>query len=401
MSSNGQAMAKKINLVFMGGFTYPRGMAGTKRIQNVINALGQYPDVAVRVILQRQSSRDNTLAGVHAGTSYETVMGDVLQARMFAALPILYYKTCATLKRAIRPHQKNMIYFYGPLFFDSVVPLKYAQRLGYKIIFDVVEDFGLARDVSSSYYHYLRCKLANRLSSRIKDLSAGVIVISSRLAEKYAEITQGKVPVHYMPVSVDMDYFPEKPGGIKPNFSLFYAGSFGLKDGLPVLLDAVDKLASKYKNVHLVLTGRGDVDVMEDFFARMEVSPYKDRIEFKGYLNEKNYYILLNDADVPCMTRVDFAFAHTGFPFKLGEFLATGKPVIASRVSDVDKFLQHGHTAMLVQPGSSAEICEAAEFLINNPDSAAAMGARGRDVAKTFFDYRQQGKALHTFLESV
>ena len=49
-------MTKKINLVFMGGFTYPRGMAGTKRIQNVINALKQYPDISTRVILQRQSS---------------------------------------------------------------------------------------------------------------------------------------------------------------------------------------------------------------------------------------------------------------------------------------------------------------------------------------------------------
>jgi glycosyltransferase involved in cell wall biosynthesis len=183
--------------------------------------------------------------------------------------------------------------------------------------------------------------------------------------------------------------------------SLFYAGSFGRKDGLPVLLDAFDKLARRYKNVHLVLTGRGDREAMKEFFARMELSPNNDRIEFKGYLDEKDYYSLLNDADIPCMTRVDVAFAHAGFPFKLGEFLATGKPVIASRVSDVDKFLVHGHNAMLVQPGSSAEICEAAEFLIDNPESAAAIGLRGREGARSFFDYKLQGKALLTFLANV
>ena len=107
---------KKINLVFMGAFTYPRGMAGTKRIQNMINALKEYPDIATRVILQRQSSRDNILSGVHEGTPYETVMGDLFRAKMFAALPILYYKTIAALKRAFRPDHKNVIYFYGPLF---------------------------------------------------------------------------------------------------------------------------------------------------------------------------------------------------------------------------------------------------------------------------------------------
>ena len=394
-------MIQKINLVFMGTFTYPRGMAGTKRIGNAINALRGYPEITTRVILQRQSSKHNILSGMHEGTPYETVMGDLLRAKMFVALPVLCYKTNAALKRAFLPDHKNVIYFYGPLFLESVVPLSYAKRLGYKIVFDVIEDFGLAKEVSRSLYHGMRGYLTHRLSSRIKDLSAGIVVISSYLEEKCRMLTRGKVPVHYMPISVDMDRFPEKSISMNQTVSLFYAGSFGKKDGVPVLLDAFDRLAGRYKNMHLVLTGRGDKEAMKEFFARMKLSPNKDRIEFKGYLDEKDYYSLLNDADIPCMTRVDVAFAHAGFPFKLGEFLATGKPVIASRVSDVDKFLVHGHNAMLVQPGSSAEICEAAEFLIDNPESAAAIGLRGREGARSFFDYKLQGKALLTFLANV
>lgn len=385
----------------MGTFTYPRGMAGTKRIQNLINGLKQYPDISIRVILQRQSTEHNILSGVHEGTPYETVMGDLLRARMFVALPLLYYRTMAALKRAFRSDVKNVIYYYGPLFLESVVPLSYAHRLGYKIVFDVIEDQGLAKEVSRSFYQYVRSSIANRLSSRIKDLADGIIVISSYLGEKCRELTQGKVPIHYLPISVDMDSFPGKSGRMNQSVSLFYAGSFGRKDGLPVLLDAFDRLAGRNKNIRLVLTGRGDIEAMKEFSARMERSPHKDRIEFKGYLEEKDYYSLLNDADIPCMTRADLPFAHAGFPFKLGEFLATGKPVIASRVSDVDRYLVHGRNAMLVQAGSSAEVCEAAEFLIDNPENAAAIGARGREVAKSFFDFKQQGKALLEFLERI
>ena len=134
---------KKINLVVTGTFTYPRGMAGTKRIQNMINALKEYPDLATRVILQRQSALDNMISGVHEGTPYETVMGDLFRSKMLAALPILCYRTIAALRRAFRPDHKNVIYFYGPLFVESVVPLSYAKRLGYKIVFDVIEDYGL------------------------------------------------------------------------------------------------------------------------------------------------------------------------------------------------------------------------------------------------------------------
>ena len=386
----------------MGTFTYPRGMAGTKRVQNVINALKEYPDVAIRVILQRQSPEDNILTGIHEGTPYETVMGDLFRAKMLVLLPILYYRTIATLKRAFRADHKNIIYHYGPLFFESVVPLRYAKRLGYKIVFDVIEDYGLTKEVSHSLYLNIRSRLADRSSSQIKNLSAGIIAISSQLAERCRIFTQRKVPIHYLPISVDMDRFPERPSRMKPTtISLFYAGSFGKKDGLPVLLDAFDRLAGRYKNLQLILTGRGDKDAMKEFSTRMEISPHKNRIQYKGYLDEEAYYSILNQADIPCMTRVDIPFAQAGFPFKLGEFLATGNPVIASRVSDVDQFLIHKQNAMLVQAGSSTEICEAAEFLITNPESEASIGIRGREVAESFFDYKQQGKALHAFLENV
>ena len=192
LSTGVKALINKINLVVMGTFTYPRGMAGTKRIQNLINALKQYPDISIRVILQRQSTEHNILSGVHEGTPYETVMGDLFRAKMFVALPLLYYRTIAALKRAFRPDHKNVIYFYGPLFLESVVPLSYAQRLGYKIVFDVIEDYGLAKEVSRSFYQYVRSSLANRLSSRIKDLAAGIIVISSYLEEKCRDAYAGQ-----------------------------------------------------------------------------------------------------------------------------------------------------------------------------------------------------------------
>ena len=56
------------------------------------------------------------------------------------------------------------------------------------------------------------------------------------------------------------------------------------------------------------------------------------------------------------MTRTDSAYANAGFPFKLGEFLASGKPVIASNVSDVGKFFTDRHDTMLVKPGECKEI---------------------------------------------
>jgi len=101
------------------------------------------------------------------------------------------------------------------------------------------------------------------------------------------------------------------------------------------------------------------------------------------------------------MTRTDTPYAHAGFPFKLGEFLATGKPVVASEVSDVEQFLVDNYSAMLVPPDDPNGICDAIEYLLDNPDKSEAIGRQGREAAKLFFDYQMQGKALLSFLRNL
>jgi glycosyltransferase involved in cell wall biosynthesis len=395
-------MSRKINIVFMGSFTYPDGMAGTKRIQHAIDALRRVPDVFVRVVLLRQLSCENGYSGLHEGISYHTIMGGMTRYKLMILFPVLYIKSFLFFKQCRRKDCRNIIYHYGPVIFENIVPLWLAKYLGYKIVFDIVEDYDVAGILSRSFFHRIRIGGITKLQYQMRNIASGFIVISSHLEGKYKIFTRGKLPVHYRPISIDMNKFLSKSDYKMNNIvSLFYAGSFGKKDGLLELIDAFDSLAAKRDNVRLILTGRGDNEAMQAFFSRVDVSPFKDRIEYKGYLDDNTYYDMLNVSDIHCMTRVDLAYANAGFPFKLGEYLASGKPVIASRVSDVDRFLINKESAMLVKPGDSEEIMRAAEFLIDNPKAASLIGRQGREVAFSHFDHRVQGEALLSFLRRL
>jgi glycosyltransferase involved in cell wall biosynthesis len=392
---------QKQNIIFLGGFPYPQGMAGTKRIQHAIDGLKEFPDVAIRVIILTQSSHENSLNGSHRGIPYQTIMGDLRRIKAAFYLPLLSLKACRVIKWAFRENCNNVIYNYGPPGLFNIGVLLYAHRLGYKIIFDIVEDDDTAMSISSSLYHKIKLLIIKYLTKRIKRLANGIVVISSHLHNKYEALSAGKVQLHYRPISVDFSHYPSTPGGLGDPVTLFYAGSFGKKDGLPVLLDAFDCLAERNADIRLVLTGKGSEEMMQSTLARVAASPFKDRIEYKGYLDDTDYYAALNAADILCMTRIDLAYAHAGFPFKLGEFLATGKPVIASRVSDVESFLAHKSDAMLVKPSNSAEIVAAVEYLLTHPQEALAIGERGRKTAKEHFDYQIQGRALLTFIQGL
>lgn len=385
----------------MGGFDYPHGMAGTKRIQNIINGLKAYPDISIRVVVLRQSSQNNMLTGVHLDVPYETVMGDLFRSKVVLMAPLLFAKSRKTMRRLFRPDRSNVLYVYGPPSFDSLPAIRYARKLGFKVVFDIVEDFELSHHISTSLGHRIKMMFIGRLLSRIASVADGIVVISSHLETKYNALTSGKLPIHSLPISVDMELYPEVSPLFGNPLNLFYAGSFGVKDGIPVLLDAFDKLAAKRDNVHLVLTGAGTDASMKMLHERIEFSPYKDRIKYKGFLDDVAYYAALNAGDILCMPRIDIGYAQAGFPFKLGEYLATGKPVIASSVSDIPNLLRDRQEAMLVTPGNSDAIVEAAETLINDPVGAFAIGSRGKNTALRLFDYRVQSKWLRRFLYSI
>lgn len=392
----------KLNIVFFTGQTsYPAGMAGTKRIQHAIDALKVHEDVAVRVIIPRQSSEENPPSGTHEGIPYETVMPDLMRAKMALGAPALWFNTMRALKRAWRPGFKNIIYKYGPPSIDDTFPIWHARRKGYLVVYDIVEDDEVAAHISSSLYHRINNRFYRLATKGITRLADGIVIISSHLEAKFRNLTGEKIPLHFRPISVDLDKFPQAAGARDKQVDLFYAGSFGVKDGVENLIDAFNILASSHAHLRLVLTGKGSPERMRAVLGKIESSPVRERIDHRGYLDENDYYATLCAADIPCVTRVDTGFANAGFPFKLGEYLATGKPVVASRVSDVGSLLTHRRDAMLVKPGDSKEIAAAVEHLMENPEEAAAIGKRGRDLAKSLFDYRTQGQALIDFLRGL
>jgi glycosyltransferase involved in cell wall biosynthesis len=392
---------RKLNIVFLGEFSYPHGMAGTKRIQHAIDVIQDDSSVSTSVIVLRQSSKDNRLNGFHDGIKYKTIMGDLLGAKIAFCYPMYYLKTMRALKSAFRSDSDNVIYSYGPPGLLNIGALNYAKRIGYKIVFDIVEDYGTAMSISRSLLHRVKMAGIEYLGRRVKSLASGVIVISSHLQKKYEVLTETEIPIHCRQISVDFDHFQFNRGASNTEHVLFYSGSFGKKDGVPILLEAFDVLASKYPSVRLVLTGKGSEEALQPVLNRISESPHKDRIEYKGYLDDDAYYTLLNSIDIPCMTRIDLAYANAGFPFKLGEFLATGKPVVVSRVSDVESLLDNCKDAMLVKPGDSGEIVGAVEYLIDHSQVAVTIGERGREKARALFDYQVQGRNLLDFIRTI
>ena len=69
-------------------------------------------------------------------------------------------------------------------------------------------------------------------------------------------------------------------------------------------------------------------------------------------------------------------------PIKLLEYMAAGRPILATRLPVVEEILEHDVTAHLVRPGSAAALADGLAWMLRHPAEREAMGARAREAVR-------------------
>ncbi len=372
-------------------------MAGTKRVQYFIDGVRADPANVVSVLLLRQGHPgrdDSRLTGTHQGVQYLTIGTDLRAGWRLPWAALRYLVQGALyLWRSRRSGWRNVAFLYGPPNLENIVFVIFARLLGYRLIVDVVEDIYLLGQ-NASFASRLKAASAGFTVRHMAWFADGLVAISTYLKDKFDKVSGGDFPVVLIPVSVDIGKVFASSADFHHPARIFYAGSFGEKDGVENLIAAFERSAGKFPGIELILTGEGMRERVDWIERRIGSSPLKEGISYLGFLPDEKYFDLLSDCDILCVVRIQSDFADRGFPFKLGEFLASGRPVIASRVGDVASYLTDKENAVLVEPGSIDSISGALQFLLGDQEKALSIGQAGRRVAENRFDSRLNGRRL-------
>jgi glycosyltransferase involved in cell wall biosynthesis len=75
-----------------------------------------------------------------------------------------------------------------------------------------------------------------------------------------------------------------------------------------------------------------------------------------------------------------------GSPLALMEYMAAGKPIVATRVGGVPEIIEDGKSGLLVEPGSVDALARGISTLLRDGERAARMGAEARRRQQAEFD---------------
>lgn len=231
----------------------------------------------------------------------------------------------------------------------------------------------------------------------------GMIVISETLKIFYSQFTKINCSYIVLPILVDNSRFQlsSEPKNEYGNYIAYCGNMSGNKDGLLNLLETFINVHNRFKDINLVLVGTGhknDLDKLKLFIKKNKIEPY---VIFTGYLSGAKLINSLSAAKLLILSRPNDIQAQGGLPTKLGEYLATGQPVVVTKVGEISRYINDEEHAYLVEPDNNKALAEKINQIFDNYESAIQVGRRGKILSETVFSYKVQSLELEKFIKEV
>ncbi len=180
---------------------------------------------------------------------------------------------------------------------------------------------------------------------------------------------------------------------VEPPIVVMYSGELSEMRGLPLVIDAF-RLVSDAR-YSLWITGRGPLENLARRAAQVD-----NRIKYWGYLDYSDVLSLYRRAAMlvnPHSTQAKTA--RYVFPSKLIEYLATGRPVITTRLPDIEPFAEHVFLLRDESPAALADLILHVGSLL--PSTRDSFGQRARGHLLRSMTWDRQGARLADFLVRV
>jgi glycosyltransferase involved in cell wall biosynthesis len=229
----------------------------------------------------------------------------------------------------------------------------------------------------------------------------GAIVISGHLQRYMQARMRPGARLLRVPILVDVNQFARRaqPRRIAGEYVAFCGTLNEGKDGVLTLARAFARICAEFPGLRLVLIGDAlKVSQIPGVRAYVEALGIGDRVIFTGIVARGELSQYLDPATALALARPSSRQANAGFPTKLGEYLATGRPVVVTRTGEIDTYLEDGVNVYFAAPDDESAFAERLRHVLLHPQEAAVVGRRGREAACEFFDFRANGSRIREFI---
>jgi len=202
-----------------------------------------------------------------------------------------------------------------------------------------------------------------------------------------------------LPVLADFERF-SIPKTLTPQkyFLLCAAGSY-----IEILVFAVKAFEAleHHADVYLYLVVNGTPAELEQLAACISKCRAGDRIRVMSDLSDASLTQLYVDAIALLIPLRPTAQDAARFPFKIGEYAATGNPIITTNYGEISNYFRDRETAFVSESYNITQFAEKMREVLENPDLARRVGRNGQEMARTYFSCENFAVPLRSLIQDL
>ena len=177
---------------------------------------------------------------------------------------------------------------------------------------------------------------------------------------------------------VELDILKQEKGD---RYIATMVAAFEERKDYDTVIEAAVKLCSQNKKMIFLLIGRGTT--RERIMQKVPAELLNTQIYFPGVRDDIESILQITDVGLlitaPC----------EGLSNSIIEYMAAGKPVIATEGGGTDELVKDGFNGFLIKNKNRDQVIEKLEILMQDPHLAATMGANGSKWVRENLDVRK------------
>jgi glycosyltransferase involved in cell wall biosynthesis len=180
-----------------------------------------------------------------------------------------------------------------------------------------------------------------------------------------------------------------------------WIGGFYPWHDLDLLLKSFTFVLQRHPDARLVLVGDGPI--RPSIAEEVQQIGLQQSVIMTGAIAHAEVPEMLSMADIAVVPSAPVPASHggTGTPLKLFEYMAAGKPIVATALNQAAEVIRQGHNGLLVEAGDVDGFAEAILTLLDVPSERVRLGQNARQQAIELHSWEEYTRRLEEIYLNV